>query len=222
MPARARAAERARIQRGLDRRSGGRSPRAHAAHPPICTHPAEYSPFYGIEKGAVLQESRCFHDPAIDPRRCQQVITKTISRYARLDVLVNNAGMMIERSLEGMSLSEWQQTLMVNLTAPFLLTKYAIPYLRVDGGSIVNVSSVAARTGSPFEYVDYAASKGAVDTMTAGLAWNETLVAYTDRNDFVRLFNSTGGVGFREPAYHVSGFVNRLGCPKPPYSASDT
>ena len=39
-----------------------------------------------------------------------------------------------------------------------------------DGGSIVNISSVAARTGSPFEYIDYAASKGALDTMTAGLA----------------------------------------------------
>lgn len=38
-----------------------------------CGSAAEYSPFYGIEKGAVLQEARCFNDPHIDPRRCQQV-----------------------------------------------------------------------------------------------------------------------------------------------------
>ncbi len=38
----------------------------------------EYSPFYGIEKGAVLQEARCFNDSHVDPRRCQQVITKLL------------------------------------------------------------------------------------------------------------------------------------------------
>lgn len=47
--------------------------------PPLSVVPAvEYSPFYGIEKGAVLQEARVFNDPHIDPRRCQQVITKLL------------------------------------------------------------------------------------------------------------------------------------------------
>lgn len=47
-------------------------------HPSILPLAVEYSPFYGIEKGAVLQEARCFNDAHVDPRRCQQVITKLL------------------------------------------------------------------------------------------------------------------------------------------------
>ncbi len=73
-------------RRSVSRRRSPHVPAAFSAHPlkPAFTLPSsclpavEYSPFYGIEKGAVLQEARCFNDSHVDPRRCQQVITKLL------------------------------------------------------------------------------------------------------------------------------------------------
>ena len=76
--------------------------------------------------------------------------------------------------LEQMDAARWQRVLGVNVIGSFLCAKEAV--LRMStrhggkGGGIVNVSSVAARIGSPNEFVDYAAAKGAVDSMTMGLA----------------------------------------------------
>lgn len=76
--------------------------------------------------------------------------------------------------LETMSAERINRILSTNVTGTLLCIKEAIAYMSSKkgnaGGSIVNVSSAAARLGSPREYVDYAASKGAVDTLTIGLA----------------------------------------------------
>lgn len=92
-----------------------------------------------------------------------------------LAVLVNNAGTLdLQTRLDEMSAERFERTLRVNVLGVFLCCRAAVRRMSTryggDGGRIVNVSSVAARMGAAREYVDYAASKGAVDTMTLGLA----------------------------------------------------
>ena len=96
-------------------------------------------------------------------------------QWGKLDVLVNNAGMLeTQMRLDQMDVARWQRVLTANVIGSFLCAREAV--LRMStrhggkGGSIVNLSSAAARLGSPNEFIDYAASKGAVDTMTFGLA----------------------------------------------------
>jgi NAD(P)-dependent dehydrogenase (short-subunit alcohol dehydrogenase family) len=95
--------------------------------------------------------------------------------FGRLDGLVNNAG-MLERQMrvEQMDAGRLTRTLATNVTGAFLCCREAVRRMSTRhggaGGAIVNVSSMAARLGSPNEYVDYAASKAAVDTLTIGLA----------------------------------------------------
>jgi NAD(P)-dependent dehydrogenase (short-subunit alcohol dehydrogenase family) len=93
----------------------------------------------------------------------------------RVTGLVNNAGIVDLRSrLEDMSAERIQRMLAVNVTGSFLCAREAVKRMSRrnggDGGAIVNVSSVAARLGGAGDYVDYAASKGAIDTFTIGLA----------------------------------------------------
>ncbi|MCU7930890.1 MAG: SDR family oxidoreductase [Candidatus Thiodiazotropha sp. (ex Codakia rugifera)] len=92
-----------------------------------------------------------------------------------LSVLVNNAAILKEQSrLEDISEERFLEVLRTNVMSCFLCSKEAIMRMSTKnggiGGVIVNVSSCASKSGSPFEYVDYAASKGAVDTLTRGLA----------------------------------------------------
>ena len=92
-----------------------------------------------------------------------------------LAALVNNAGIVVTKSrVEAMDAARLQRMFATNAVGPFLCAREAIKRMSTKhggkGGAIVNVSSGAARLGSPGEWVDYAASKGAVDTMTLGLS----------------------------------------------------
>lgn len=96
-------------------------------------------------------------------------------RFGRLDVLVNNAGMLEpQMRLEHMDAARLRRVFATNVTGSFLCAREAVKRLSTRhggrGGSIVNVSSMASRLGSPNEYIDYAAAKGAIDSMTIGLA----------------------------------------------------
>jgi NAD(P)-dependent dehydrogenase (short-subunit alcohol dehydrogenase family) len=92
-----------------------------------------------------------------------------------LTALVNNAGVVLSQSrVEGMDAARLQRMFATNVVGAFLCAREAIRRMSKKhggrGGAIVNISSGASRLGSPGEYVDYAASKGAIDTMTIGLA----------------------------------------------------
>jgi NAD(P)-dependent dehydrogenase (short-subunit alcohol dehydrogenase family) len=101
---------------------------------------------------------------------------ETVDRtWGPLTALVNNAGILDRQMrVEDMSAARLNRIFATNITAYFLCAREAVRRMSTKhggaGGAIVNVSSGAARLGSPGEYVDYAASKGAIDTMTIGLA----------------------------------------------------
>jgi NAD(P)-dependent dehydrogenase (short-subunit alcohol dehydrogenase family) len=96
-------------------------------------------------------------------------------RIGRIDALVNNAGILApQMPVADMSAARILRTLSVNILGPFLCAREAVRRMSTSrggrGGAIVNVSSRAAQYGSPHEYVDYAASKGALESFATGLA----------------------------------------------------
>ena len=104
-----------------------------------------------------------------DPDAPAAVIADVIERAGRLDVLINNAGVMREGTAEEMSLDDWQATLAVNLTAPFLLIKHALPHLREAKGSIVNIGSIEGLGSNP-RHPAYCASKAGLHGLTRAIA----------------------------------------------------
>ena len=104
-----------------------------------------------------------------DPTAAARVVEEVVARAGRLDVLVNNAGMMQEDTVEEMSLDAWERTLRVNLTAPFLLIKAALPHLRRTRGTIVNIGSIEAIGSNP-RHAAYCASKAGLHGLTRSVA----------------------------------------------------
>lgn len=106
-----------------------------------------------------------FADPEIPAR----VVDQVLQRAGRLDVLVNNAGLMQEAGIAEMSLADWQRTLAVNLTAPFLTIKAALPHLRAARGAIVNIGSIEGLGSNPL-HAAYCASKAGLHGLTRSVA----------------------------------------------------
>jgi cyclopentanol dehydrogenase len=94
----------------------------------------------------------------------RSAIRETLGRFGRLDVLVNNAGIVIRKvAIEERTVEEWDRVMAVNLRGVFLGTKHAIPHMRrAGGGSIVNISSLAGIGQSQLQEPAYATSKAAV------------------------------------------------------------
>ncbi|WP_312397606.1 SDR family oxidoreductase [Stutzerimonas kunmingensis] len=110
-----------------------------------------------------------------DESQVLQMFDMIDREFGRLDVLVNNAGMLEQQMrLEQMDAARWTRVLGANVIGSFLCAREAIKRMSNQhggqGGSIINLSSIAARLGAPGEYIDYAAAKGAIDSMTVGLA----------------------------------------------------
>ena len=106
-----------------------------------------------------------------------EMVKKTVDRFGRVDVLVNNAAIIgsIEtkdflKPVEKLTAEDWDRILAVNVKGVFLCSKAVIPYMKKQGGGkIVNMASTVAFTGLP-HFIHYSASKGGVVTMTRGLA----------------------------------------------------
>jgi 3(or 17)beta-hydroxysteroid dehydrogenase len=100
----------------------------------------------------------------------KNVIDRTMEEFGRLDVLVNNAGVIIYKKIEETTLAEWRWLMSVNLDGVFLGTKFAIAAMKTTGGgSIINIASVAGLIGNP-DAAAYHASKGGVRSLSKAAA----------------------------------------------------
>lgn len=110
-----------------------------------------------------------------DEAQVLAMFRKLDARFGRLDALVNNAGVVDRQArVDEMSVARLERMFRINVIGSFVCAREAVRRMSTKhggrGGAIVNVSSGASRLGSPGQYVDYAASKGAIDTFTVGLA----------------------------------------------------
>ncbi|MDP0926998.1 SDR family oxidoreductase [Paracoccus onubensis] len=157
-----------------------------------------------------------------DPACAAAVVNEVVGRGGRLDILVNNAGMMKEAEVDEMSFDDWQRTLTVNLTMPFLLIGAARGHLRKTGGSIVNIGSIEGLGSNP-RHAAYCASKAglhgltravAVDFGTDGIRCNAVAPGWIDtdlNNDFIAGMDDPAS--FRERLAHIHP-VGRTGRPE--------
>ena len=111
----------------------------------------------------------CINADLLDPDAPQQVIEAVIAKHSRLDVLVNNAGLMLEGDILETSESDWAKILQVNLTAPFLLCKFAMPHLIKNSGTVINIGSIEGIGSNP-RHPAYCASKAGLHGLTRAIA----------------------------------------------------
>ena len=98
-------------------------------------------------------------------------VQTAVAAYGKLDILLNNAGILIRKNIEDTTEADWDRIFAVNAKGVFLGTKAAIPALRASGGgSIINISSTAGLVGSPNGSASYTATKGAVRLFTKSTA----------------------------------------------------
>jgi NAD(P)-dependent dehydrogenase (short-subunit alcohol dehydrogenase family) len=98
-----------------------------------------------------------------------KLVEMTMHRFGRIDALINNAGISINKPLETLSLEDWNRVLGINLTGAFLCAKHVSPHLRKQGGNIINIASTRAFM-SEADTEAYSASKGGIVALTHALA----------------------------------------------------
>ena len=104
-----------------------------------------------------------------DPAQIQHAVNAMRQFHDRVDILVNNAGVELEKSIDSVTVEDWDLVLNVNLRGAFLLTKELLPSFPKSGGSIVNISSIHATHAFP-DSIPYACSKAAMVALTRNLA----------------------------------------------------
>ena len=105
-----------------------------------------------------------------EPEDCQRVVGEVLETYGRVDYLVNNAGVTVDRTMRKMSVEDWHAVLRVNLSGAFYMTKPVLDHmLERRFGRIVNISSVIGQMGN-IGQVNYAASKAGLFGLTQSLA----------------------------------------------------
>jgi NAD(P)-dependent dehydrogenase (short-subunit alcohol dehydrogenase family) len=122
-----------------------------------------------LEEYHRLGESVFMHADISDEADVKAVVRETVASFRRVDALINNAGIFINKPLAKVSLAEWNRVLAINLTGTFLCAKYAAPHLAKSKGSIINIASTRALMSEP-DTEAYSASKGGVVALTHSLA----------------------------------------------------
>ncbi len=111
------------------------------------------------------------HLDVSDPASVEEMAREVSEKCTHINVLVNNAGILQANGIKDTSLEEWEHTLRVNITGPFLVTKALLPLLeRASWASIVNIASIAGETGNVLAGIAYSASKAALIGFTKRLA----------------------------------------------------
>ena len=108
-------------------------------------------------------------DSVTDPEGCARMVAAAIERWGRLDVVVNNAGILRDKSFAKMSEPEWDLVVQVHLKGSYNVCKAAIPALSVQGGSIINTTSVSGMIGN-YGQSNYAAAKAGIYGLTRVLS----------------------------------------------------
>ncbi len=99
----------------------------------------------------------------------RKAVEQTVSHFGQVDALINNAAIMIEKSLDKLTLDEWNRVIGTNLTGAFLCAKHTAPYLAAQKGCIINMCSTRAFQSEPDTF-PYSASKGGILALTHSLA----------------------------------------------------
>jgi len=102
--------------------------------------------------------------------QCERVVTEAATRWGVIDILINNAGALVQRTpITELTDAVFDEIIDLNVRSMMMCTRHAVPHMK-NGGSIINLTSVAARTGGGPGASMYAASKGFVSVATKGLA----------------------------------------------------
>ena len=122
---------------------------------------------FTAQRGASAHET--IEVDLLEPDAPQVVIDEITAKTGGLDILINNAGVMCEGTVEETSLQDWDQQIALNLTVPFMLTRLAMPLLRDGGGTIVNIGSIEGLGSNP-RHPAYCASKAGLHGLTRTVA----------------------------------------------------
>jgi NAD(P)-dependent dehydrogenase (short-subunit alcohol dehydrogenase family) len=116
-------------------------------------------------------ECNFFKGDVSDEAFVQEVVGKTLERYGRIDVLVNNAGIVLVKPLDEIEFLEFKRVFDVNVGGIFLFCKHVLPTMKKQKkGAIVNMASVSGHVGQ-IDHVVYGSTKGAILALTRALAW---------------------------------------------------
>lgn len=158
-----------------------------------------------------------------DEAVCRQTFIDLAERWDKLDILVNAAGIEIEKTIEDTSLEEWNRIFAINVTGMFLTSKYALPLLRKsDGASVINFGSYDGYIADP-GLAAYCATKGAVHALTRAMACdhgpegirvNAICPGYVDTPMLQSFFGESGDIESLKQAVRDVHPIRRYGTPE--------
>ena len=128
---------------------------------------------HGIEPdltAATARDLECPHavEDLADPESTDRLVARAVETLGGLDLLINNAGIVPHGDIEETDCAFWDRTFAVNVRAPYLLIRAALPELAANSGRVLNIGSVNAHAGEP-QFIAYSSSKGALMTLTRNL-----------------------------------------------------
>lgn len=124
------------------------------------------------EKGAELEKlgAKFYACDLSNPEQIEDLCAQVAGDYPKVDILINNAGMSVDGTVETLTLEQWEKIFALNVTSIFLMSKYILPLMRKNGyGRIVNIGSTAGTVGA-WGLHAYSATKGAVIQLSKSMA----------------------------------------------------